>query len=97
LAGPIVGAFVYFFAADYLKEHAPNWDWLPGTLGDGPVASFMLGVLVIAFVFVAPQGVVGLFRRMGRKIALVVPEPVWVETMPPSESPPSEAIHEPYP
>ena len=74
--GPIVGAFAYFFADDYLKEHAPKWDWLPGNFGDGPIASFLLGVLVIAFVFVAPQGLVGLFRRIGRKIAVVVPEPI---------------------
>ncbi|MEP7203903.1 MAG: branched-chain amino acid ABC transporter permease [Ilumatobacteraceae bacterium] len=91
LSGPIVGAFAYFFADDYLKRHAPNWDWLPGKFGDGPIASFLLGVLVIASVFVAPQGVVGLFRRIGRKIAMVVPEPIRVEAMPPS----TEAIHEP--
>ena len=72
LTGPIVGAFAYFFADDYLKQHAPHWDWLPGKFGDGPIASFLLGVLVIAFVFVAPQGIVGLFRRIGRKIAMVV-------------------------
>ena len=77
--GPIVGAFAYFFADDYLKQHAPTWDWLPGNFGDGPIASFLLGVLVIAFVFVAPQGIVGLFRRIGRKIAVVVPEPIQAE------------------
>jgi branched-chain amino acid transport system permease protein len=76
LTGPIVGAFAYFFADDYLKEHAPTWDWLPGKFGDGPIASFMLGALVIGFVFVAPQGLVGLFRKIGRKIATVVPAPI---------------------
>ena len=86
LTGPIVGAFVYFFADDYLKEHAPNWDFLPGNFGDGPIASFLLGVLVIAFVFVAPQGVVGLFRKIGRKIAIVVPEPIRVDATPSSET-----------
>lgn len=76
LTGPIVGAFGYYFADDYLKRHAPTWEWLPGKLGDGPIASFLLGVLVIAFVFVAPQGLVGLARRIGRRIAVVVPEPI---------------------
>ena len=85
--GPIVGAFAYYFADDYLKQHAPTWDWLPGNFGDGPIASFLLGVLVIAFVFIAPQGIVGLFRRIGRKIATVVPEPVRVE----APTPPDEA------
>jgi branched-chain amino acid transport system permease protein len=82
LTGPIVGAFAYFFADDYLKQHAPRWDFLPGKFGDGPIASFLLGVLVIAFVFVAPQGVVGLFRRIGRKIARVVPAPIGADAAP---------------
>ncbi len=102
LTGPILGAFAYFFADDYLKEHAPNWDWLPGKFGDGPIASFLLGVLVIAFVFVAPQGLVGLFRKIGRKIAQVVPGPILAEATPsthettigatPASS--GEAVHE---
>jgi branched-chain amino acid transport system permease protein len=92
LTGPIVGAFAYFFADDYLKVHAPHWGWLPGKFGDGPIASFLLGVLVIAFVFVAPQGIVGLFRRIARKIATIVPEPIRIETTPPSDPPNNDAI-----
>jgi branched-chain amino acid transport system permease protein len=84
LTGPIVGAFAYFFADDLLKEHAPNWDFLPGKLGDGPIASFLLGAVVIAFVFVAPRGVVGLFRSIGRKVAVVVPASVGLQTTPTS-------------
>ncbi len=98
LTGPIAGAFAYFFADDYLKEHAPNWDWLPGKFGDGPIASFLLGVLVIAFVFVAPQGLVGLFRKIGRKIAVIVPEPIRPDaTTPVHEAIPDstpEAVHQ---
>ncbi len=98
LTGPILGAFAYFFADDYLKQHAPNWEWLPGKFGDGPIASFLLGVLVIAFVFVAPQGLVGLFRKIGRKIAMVVPEPIRSGATPPAQEvtpePTAEAIQE---
>ena len=98
LTGPIAGAFAYFFADDYLKEHAPNWGWLPGKFGDGPIASFLLGVLVIAFVFVAPQGLVGLFRKIGRKIAVIVPEPIRLDATTPAheamlDSTP-EAVHQ---
>jgi branched-chain amino acid transport system permease protein len=82
LVGPIIGAFVYFFADDFLKRQAPGWSWLPGKLGNGPIASFLLGVLVIAFVFVAPQGLVGLFRKIGRKIAVVVPDPIGAAATP---------------
>lgn len=98
LTGPIAGAFAYFFADDYLKEHAPHWDWLPGKFGNGPIASFLLGVLVIAFVFVAPQGLVGLFRKIGRKIAVIVPVPVRLDaTTPAHEATPEstpEAVHQ---
>jgi branched-chain amino acid transport system permease protein len=83
LTGPIVGAFAYYFADDYLKQHAPHWHFLPGKFGDGPIASFLLGVLVIASVFVAPQGLVGLFSKIGRKIAVVEPAPIRVETTEP--------------
>ena len=96
LTGPIVGAFAYYFADDYLKQHAPHWDWLPGNFGKGPIASFLLGLLVIAFVFVAPQGVVGLFRKIGRKIAVVQPEPIRPEPIPVESTPPvHEAIEAP--
>ena len=76
LVGPIVGAFAYFFVDDYLKEHAPDWDWLPGPLSKGPVASFLLGVLVIAFVFVAPFGIVGFVKGQVRKVFVIAPRPL---------------------
>lgn len=97
LTGPIVGAFAYFFADDYLKQHAPNWHWLPGIFGKGPIASFLLGVLVIGSVFVAPQGLVGLFRRIGRRLAVVVPDPIradTADTSQPTNDLTSETIHE---
>ena len=94
LTGPVVGAFAYFFADDYLKRHAPHWDWLPGKFGDGPIASFLLGVLVIAFVFVAPQGIVGLGRRIGRTIASVVPEPIEARATEPAGEPIGEPTNE---
>ena len=92
--GPIVGAFAYFFADDYLKQHAPHWHWLPGDFGKGPIASYLLGVLVIASVFLAPQGLVGLFRTIGRKVAVVVPEPIRAEPTETLAEPIGEPIHE---
>ena len=76
LAGPVVGAFSYFFADDFLKTNAPKWTFLPGPLSKGPVASFLLGVVVIVFVFVAPFGLVGFVRAQARRIAVVVPRPL---------------------
>lgn len=76
LVGPVVGAFAYFFVDDYLKDHAPDWDWLPGPLSKGPVAPFLLGVLVIAFVFVAPFGLVGFVKDQVRKVVVIAPRPL---------------------
>ena len=76
LAGPVVGAFTYFFVDDLLKTHAPNWHFLPGPLSKGPVASFLLGVVVIVFVFIAPYGLVGFVKAQARRIALLVPRPL---------------------
>ena len=76
LTGPIVGAFVYYFVDNYLKTHAPKWDWLPGPLSQGPVASFLLGVVVIAFVFIAPFGLVGFLKTQARRLFIVSPRPL---------------------
>ena len=82
LAGPVVGAFSYFFVDDFLKTNAPKWDFLPGPLSKGPVASFLLGVVVIVFVFIAPYGLVGLIKSQARRIAVVVPRPLRQRHMP---------------
>jgi branched-chain amino acid transport system permease protein len=76
LLGPIVGAFAYYFVDDYLKLHAPDWNWLPGPLSEPGLASFLLGVLVIAFVFIAPYGLVGLVKQLGRKVVVIAPRPL---------------------
>jgi branched-chain amino acid transport system permease protein len=76
LVGPIVGAFAYFFLDDYLKSHAPNWTWLPAQLSKGPIASFLLGAIVIAFVFVAPFGLVGFVKEQARRVFVVTPRPL---------------------
>ena len=83
LTGPIVGAFAYYFVDNYLKTHAPKWHWLPGPLSQGPVASFLLGAVVIAFVFVAPFGLVGFVKAQARRLFVVSPRPLrQVQTTP---------------
>jgi hypothetical protein len=61
---------------DYLKNHALNWHWLPGPLSKGPIASFLLGSLVILFVFIAPFGLVGFVKQQARKVFVVQPRPL---------------------
>jgi len=64
LIGPIIGGLAYFYI-DYLAR-----DW-----SDGPVASVLFGGLLIALMFVAPQGIVGLAKRVARSVLRVVPRP----------------------
>jgi branched-chain amino acid transport system permease protein len=92
LLGPIVGAFAYYFLDNYLKDNAPTWDWMPGPLGEPGLASFLLGVVVISFVFIAPYGLVGLVKQLARKVVVIAPRPLRrpVST-PPLEEPVSAA------
>jgi len=85
LLGPIVGAFAYYFVSDFLKVNAPKWDWLPGPLSEPGVASFLLGALVIAFVFIAPFGLVGFIKQQARKVAIVAPRPLRRATPAPTQ------------
>jgi branched-chain amino acid transport system permease protein len=64
LAGPIVGGLAYFFISDWTR----NW-------AKGPLASVIFGALLIALMFVAPQGIVGLVKRLGRAVVRIVPRP----------------------
>ena len=74
--GPIVGAFFYFYLDKYVKDHAEDWTFLPGPLKSAAVAPFLLAVLVIAFVFVAPFGLVGYVKTQARRLVVVTPRPL---------------------
>ncbi|MEO7397500.1 MAG: branched-chain amino acid ABC transporter permease, partial [Ilumatobacteraceae bacterium] len=76
LTGPIVGAFAYFFLEKTIKDNAGDWTFLPGPLKSPAVAPFLLSVLVIVFVFIAPYGLVGYFKAQGRKLFSIIPEPL---------------------
>jgi branched-chain amino acid transport system permease protein len=76
LTGPIVGAFFYFYLDKYVKDHAEGWTFLPGPLKSPAVAPFLLSVLVIAFVFVAPFGLVGYVKTQARRLVVVTPRPL---------------------
>ncbi len=76
LTGPIAGAFAYFFVERYVKENAGDWTFLPGPLKSESVAPFLLSVIVIVFVFVAPFGLVGFLKAQGRRLFVVTPRPL---------------------
>jgi branched-chain amino acid transport system permease protein len=75
LAGPIVGAIVYYRLDDYTrsiegKGYLPNW--FKDFLHDRPnLATIVFAALLILLMFVAPDGIVGLAKRIGRRVVRV--------------------------
>jgi branched-chain amino acid transport system permease protein len=79
LLGPIVGAFVYYRVDEFTRS-LPSKDWLPGVakdfLRDRPnLATVVFSALLILLMFVAPFGIVGLAKRIGRRFVVLVPRP----------------------
>jgi branched-chain amino acid transport system permease protein len=79
LLGPIVGAIVYYRVDEFTRD-LPNKTWIPDTvkdfLRDRPnLATIVFSALLILLMFVAPFGIVGLAKRIGRRFVLLVPRP----------------------
>jgi branched-chain amino acid transport system permease protein len=79
LLGPIVGAFVYYRVDDFTRD-LPEKTWLPDWFdefitGRPNLATIVLAALLVLLMFVAPFGVVGSTKRLGRRIVQVVPRP----------------------
>jgi branched-chain amino acid transport system permease protein len=79
LMGPIVGAFVYYRVDEFTRD-LPAKDYLPGFVHDflngrANLATIVFATLLILLMFVAPFGLVGLAKRLGRRVVLVVPRP----------------------
>ena len=79
LMGPIVGAFVYYRFDEFTRA-LPDKSYLPEAAQDflqgrPNLATIVFAALLIILMFVAPFGIVGLAKRLGRKLVLVVPRP----------------------
>jgi branched-chain amino acid transport system permease protein len=77
LLGPIVGAFVYYRFEEFTRA-LPDKSYLPGFVHDfldgrPNLATIVFAALLIVLMFVAPFGIVGLARRIGRKLVVVMP------------------------
>jgi branched-chain amino acid transport system permease protein len=103
LLGPIVGAFVYYRANEFTLD-LPNKSYLPSYVQDflegrANLATVVFAALLILLMFVAPFGIVGLAKRLGRRIVLVVPRPpgrardIDVPDVAPDDIPPSPLEH----
>ena len=58
----------------------PNRDYLPGCVHDflegrANLATIVFATLLIVLMYVAPFGIVGLVKRIGRRVLLVLPAP----------------------
>jgi branched-chain amino acid transport system permease protein len=98
LLGPIVGAFVYYRFDEFTRA-LPEKSYLPGFVHDfldgrPNLATIVFAALLIALMFVAPLGIVGLAKRIGRALVLVLPRPpggASVQDLP-DPGPPTDAM-----
>jgi branched-chain amino acid transport system permease protein len=79
LLGPIIGAFVFYRLDDYSRGLG-NEDYLPGFVTDflsgrPNLATLVMASLLIAAMYFAPYGIVGVAKRFGRRILVVIPNP----------------------
>ena len=93
LWGPIIGAIVYVYLETNTREAGAatgpgkSWfaratDWLFSWMTGSP-ASFILAVVLLIMMFVAPFGIVGLLRRLTAHVVHIVPAPPGGTKVPP--------------
>lgn len=97
LLGPIVGAFVYYRFDEYTRA-VPDKEYLPGFVSDflegrPNLATIVFAAVLILLMFVAPFGIVGLAKRLARKLLVVLPVPPKTNAPPVTEAPlPPDAL-----
>lgn len=95
LLGPIVGAFAYYRFDEFTRA-LPDKSYLPGFVHDfldgrPNLATIVFAALLIALMFVAPFGLVGLAKRIGRRIVQIVPAaPTAANPVPPDPGLPAD-------
>jgi branched-chain amino acid transport system permease protein len=100
LWGPIVGAILYVYVESRTREWGTDSDGLVGALFGwlkSSPATFILAVLLLVLMFVAPFGVIGLLKRLAVKVAVVVPRPAGTRSnVPAIEEGLDPSIDEPF-
>ncbi len=96
LWGPIVGSVLFVF----ITERTGDWSdpkQIPGILrpffdwSHTPPGSGIFAVMLIALMFVAPFGIVGMWRRLVVRFVRVIPKPAGTGTLAPKAPAPVEA------
>jgi branched-chain amino acid transport system permease protein len=97
LLGPILGAIVYY-RVDQFSRELPDKEWLPASIQDflqgrPNLATLVFAALLILLMFLAPFGLVGLAKRIGRRLVVIIPaipgEPSAPAIAPPVEPAPA--------
>ena len=81
LWGPIVGAVAYVMIDARTRAAGETGGGIVGTVFndwlhiEGSPATLILAIILLAMMFIAPFGIVGLLRRIARRIVVIVPRP----------------------
>lgn len=81
LWGPILGALAYVLLDARVREAGETGEGIIGTVFndwlniEGSPATLILAFILLAMMFVAPFGIVGLLRRIARRIVTIEPRP----------------------
>ena len=100
LWGPIVGAIVYVFIETRTREAegvvGDVSDWLFGWILDGSPARLILALVLLAMMFLAPFGIVGLLKRLAAKFVVIVPPTAGTNPAIEVDEAPPPAVDEPF-
>lgn len=96
LSGAVVGGLVIALIPEWAAS-TTSLGPVPDRWLSGPTGSFILGVMLIALMFVLPGGAVAGFRKLKAKIVMVVPAPPGgaAAMTPTSDDPSGEDVLEP--
>jgi len=78
LWGPIIGGLVYVWLDNTTRDIGTSDSGILGTLfgwADQSPATLILGVVLVIIMFAAPYGLVGLAKRLSRKVVVIIPKP----------------------
>ena len=85
IAGAVPGALLFVFVPYYTSQWSDNFGFLEGRPGAGEVAGVLYGVLLLAFVFILPGGVMDGLRRVRMRVVRILPNPSWLSQVRPVE------------
>jgi ABC-type branched-subunit amino acid transport system permease subunit len=100
LWGPIVGAIVYVVIETRTREGegavGEVSDWLFGWILEGSPARLILAIILLAMMFLAPFGIVGLLKRIAARFVVIVPTTAGTNPAIEVDEAPPPAVDEPF-